>query len=53
MPHEFTPAAERALAYAAHWRRAHGNRQRVDELGPAAAFLLGLLAEPTIAERGC
>jgi thiamine-phosphate pyrophosphorylase len=44
MPHEFTPAAERALAYAASWRRA-ANGTAIDELGPAE-LLLGLLAEP-------
>ncbi|HEX4146153.1 MAG TPA: thiamine phosphate synthase [Pirellulales bacterium] len=45
MPHEFTPAAERALAYAAHWWRRAPDGTGVDELG-AAELLLGLLGEP-------
>ena len=46
MPHEFTPAAQRALAYATQWRRPRARRRRQPTtLGPAE-LLLGLLAEP-------
>jgi thiamine-phosphate pyrophosphorylase len=45
MPHEFTPAAERALTYASHWWRRAPNGTGAHELGPAE-LLLGLLAEP-------
>ncbi len=46
MSHELTPAAQRSLAFAAHWWRPRAlETAGKDELGPVE-LLLGLLAEP-------